>query len=221
MCAMLYRKFCTFWYFYTLGVPQMSVLCRLVQSFCLSACPQCPRGSNHGGEGVLGSQWALPMSCHSSIYQPISEVRLSEGMCLSAFPGAGVGWNCSLGLGRWSLYVRAIWKDGVAKMGLLCSSMLQGTGQEEMASSWTFRLDIRKNMFHQRFVQPWNRLPVAVVEPSSLQGFVRCVLALGIAILRGLLDSVLLKVLANLSNLMTLRSFVMRWRCWCYPNHLP
>lgn len=44
-----------------------------------------------------------------------------------------------------------------------------------MASSWTFRLDIRESMFHKRFVQPRNRLPMAVVEPSSLQEFVRCV----------------------------------------------
>lgn len=28
-------------------------------------------------------------------------------------------------------------------------------------------------MFHKRVVQPWNRLAIAVVEPSSLQGFVR------------------------------------------------
>lgn len=73
-------------------------------------------------------------------------------------------------------------------------------------------------MFHKRFVQPWNRLPMAVVKPSSLQGSVRCVdvalgdvfLALDMAILKDLLDSLLLKVLANLSNSMIIRSFVMR-----------
>lgn len=67
-------------------------------------------------------------------------------------------------------------------------------------------------MFHERFVEPWNTLPMAVVEPSSLQGFVRCVdvLALGMAVLRDLLDLAILKVFANLSNLMILRCFVMR-----------
>lgn len=67
-------------------------------------------------------------------------------------------------------------------------------------------------MFHERVVEPWNTLPMAVVEQSSLQGFVRRVdvLALGMAVLRDLLDLAILKVFANLSNLMILRCFVMR-----------
>lgn len=67
-------------------------------------------------------------------------------------------------------------------------------------------------MFHKRVVEPWNRVPMAVVEPSSLQGFVRCVgvLALGMAVLRDLLALAILKVFASLSNLMILRCFVMR-----------
>ena len=37
-----------------------------------------------------------------------------------------------------------------------------------------FRLDIRKNIFTQRLVKHWNRLPRKVVELPSLDGFKNC-----------------------------------------------
>jgi len=43
-----------------------------------------------------------------------------------------------------------------------------------------FRLDIGKNVFTERVVRPWPRLPRAVGESPSLEGFKHCVdVALG------------------------------------------
>lgn len=64
MYAMLNRKFFTFWYSYSQGMPQMSVLCRFVQSFCMSACSQVPKWAESWWRrsfgALLGSAHKLP-----------------------------------------------------------------------------------------------------------------------------------------------------------------
>jgi len=56
-----------------------------------------------------------------------------------------------------------------AEFGVPISSKFRGSGLK--LCQGRFRLAIRKNFFAERVVRHWNRLPRAVLESPSVQGF--------------------------------------------------
>jgi len=62
-------------------------------------------------------------------------------------------------------------RGGVGPFSQVTSNRMRGDSLK--VCQGRFRLDIRKNLFTERVVKHWTRLPRAMVESPSLEGFIK------------------------------------------------